>query len=600
MGDVSTKTVGRRFAFRLAACAAALTLSLSAIDRTSRAANLDELSLERWDKLREAERYQLNIAEKYFREQNWKVAQAEYEKYLRLYEKSEAAPYAQLKWSLCLRPLRLQNTAIKEGFQSVIDYWPESPEAVAAAYFIGETYLQIGDIPKAKKAFAAVFANHPDHYIATLSRADLCKIALTEKDEKKLAALWKELAFDVKRTPENTAICRDAAHLLTNHLLLKGNYAEAKRTLETNYPAQDAQGNPVPGAAAQLAGALASQAVGEFHLYPFDRRLDLHVYRGNCPVRALVEKADTKPQGEQAADQLIGLLKQLLPADAKILDVANPDPKIAENAKLARQFWYYIADAHDAAQRFDEVPKTYAQMEAALGVDDEMLGRLAGWWIGQQKYDQATATYGRFKDTLAGRAAVATMLRENQQQYDAAAGMFKNLAAEDKDRLGQWLSQAATCYDHNHGKNLQECINIYQQLIKDDTDKAADWQWAIAWTYHNFGQYKEAIATYRLTDRFPESYQRMAECHRALQQWSEAILLYNQLQGSHPPLADWAAYMAADTWKHAEKKQSAIKAYQLVCDKYPKSGYAAQAHAILQSEYKINYIGGGGKEAVEE
>jgi tetratricopeptide (TPR) repeat protein len=600
MADVSTKTVGRRLALCVVSAVAALLLLAGLPAARLRAANLDEMSLERWAQLREAERYQLNIAEKYYREQNWKVAQAEYEKYLRLYETSEAAPYAQLKWSLCLRPLRLQNTAIKEGFQSVIDYWPESAEAVAAAYYIGETYLQIGDMPKAKKAFAAVFAAHPDHFVATLSRADLCKIALTEKDEKKLAALWKELALDVKRTPENTAICRDAAHLLTNHYLLQGNYGEAKKVLESNYPEKDDKGNPVPGAAAQLAGALAAQAVGEFHLYPFDRRLDLHVYRGNCPVRVLVEKAETKPQGEQAADQLIALLKQVMPADVKVLDPANPDPKIVENAKLARQFWYSIADAHDAAQRFDEVPKTYSQMEGVLGVDDEMLGRLAGWWIGQQKYEQATATYGRFKDTIAGRAAVATMLRENQQQYDAAATMFKNLAVEDKERLGQWLSQAAIAYDHNHGKKLEECINIYQQLIKDDTAKAADWQWAIAWTYHNFGQYKEAIATYRLTDRFPESYQRMAECHRALQQWSEAILLYNQIQGSHPPLADWAAYMAADTWRAADKKQSAIKAYQLVCDKFPKSGYAAQSHAILQSDYKINYIGGGGKEAVEE
>ena len=37
---------------------------------------LDEMSLERWGKLREAERYQMQIAEKYFREQNWKATSA--------------------------------------------------------------------------------------------------------------------------------------------------------------------------------------------------------------------------------------------------------------------------------------------------------------------------------------------------------------------------------------------------------------------------------------------------------------------------------------------------------------------------------------------
>ncbi len=94
---------------------------------SSLAAPLDQLPLDRWAKLREAERYQLQVAEKYFREQNWKIALAEYEKFLSLYEKSDGAPYAQLKWSQCQVQLRKLNTAIKDGFQSVVDYWPESP-----------------------------------------------------------------------------------------------------------------------------------------------------------------------------------------------------------------------------------------------------------------------------------------------------------------------------------------------------------------------------------------------------------------------------------------------------------------------------------------
>ncbi|MEK6235482.1 MAG: hypothetical protein N2C14_12310, partial [Planctomycetales bacterium] len=98
---------------------------------------LDEMSLKRWTKLRETERYQLQIAEKYHREKKWKVAIGEYEKYLTLYEASEAAPYAQLKWSLAQVQLRQANTAIKDGYQSVIDYWPDSEDAIAAAYYIG-------------------------------------------------------------------------------------------------------------------------------------------------------------------------------------------------------------------------------------------------------------------------------------------------------------------------------------------------------------------------------------------------------------------------------------------------------------------------------
>ena len=54
------------------------------------AAELDELSLERWKQLREVERYQLKIAEEYYRDKKWKIAGDEYEKFLTLYKTSEA------------------------------------------------------------------------------------------------------------------------------------------------------------------------------------------------------------------------------------------------------------------------------------------------------------------------------------------------------------------------------------------------------------------------------------------------------------------------------------------------------------------------------
>ena len=60
---------------------------------------IDELALDRWKLLREAERHQLNVAEKYYREQQYKIALGEYEKFVTLYEKSEGASFAQFKWA---------------------------------------------------------------------------------------------------------------------------------------------------------------------------------------------------------------------------------------------------------------------------------------------------------------------------------------------------------------------------------------------------------------------------------------------------------------------------------------------------------------------
>ena len=56
--------------------------------------------------MREVERYQIKIAEKHFLKGSFKIALAEYEKFLTLYEKSAGAPYAQLMWSHTMMKLK--------------------------------------------------------------------------------------------------------------------------------------------------------------------------------------------------------------------------------------------------------------------------------------------------------------------------------------------------------------------------------------------------------------------------------------------------------------------------------------------------------------
>ena len=60
-----------RYLFTTCVC----LLSVSAVSAQQHA--LEEMSLERWAKLREVERHQLQIAEKYYREKKWNVAISE-------------------------------------------------------------------------------------------------------------------------------------------------------------------------------------------------------------------------------------------------------------------------------------------------------------------------------------------------------------------------------------------------------------------------------------------------------------------------------------------------------------------------------------------
>ncbi|MDE0821774.1 MAG: hypothetical protein OSA95_11670, partial [Opitutales bacterium] len=80
----------------------------------------DQLRFEVAKELRQTEKYQLVVAQRFFAKGDLKAAMAEFEKFLTLYERSDAAPYAQLMWSHCLVRQRKVNTAIRDGYQSVI------------------------------------------------------------------------------------------------------------------------------------------------------------------------------------------------------------------------------------------------------------------------------------------------------------------------------------------------------------------------------------------------------------------------------------------------------------------------------------------------
>lgn len=553
MGCSAKRGLNRQFAFRMTAVAVAGCALCTGVVNTATAGRLDEMSVERWKKLRETERYQLNIAEKYYHAQrNYKVAAAEYEKYLTLYERSEAASYAQLKWSICQSNLKNKHTAIKEGFQSVIDYWPESPEAVAAAYYIGLTYQEIGEVRKAKKAYQRMLADHPKHVVTVFAMNQLVDISVLEKDVPARVALWKKMTFEGNRKAGRDVqnICEKASRDLAVHQFTIGAFADGVKSLETTYGENDLVAQVV----AYARGPIASQAAD----------------------------SKSKAAADKLADAAISYVIAETPADT-----STPEKK-----QFAIQHWYHVADLNAAAGRADKVPPLYEQIIKKFGVDDGILGRFAGWWKSQKKYDLARQIYGRFEDKIEGQNQVAISYRE-EQRVEPAVLAYRKLSLEDAENAHKWNAQIAATYDDN--KLYKKAIEVYLQLMKEDIENAEKWRWAVAYDYERSGQYKQAIAYYRQCSNFPSNYQRMAGCNIALKQYGEAIVLYNQIVGSSPGTAPWASLQIGYTLELAGKKELAIKQFQAVCKRYPKDGHASRAHAHLQNKYKITATLGGAK-----
>jgi len=551
----------------------------------ARGQSMDEMSVDRWAKLREAERYQLQVAERYYRAEEWKAALAEYEKFLSLYEKSDEASFAQLKWSLCQIKLRKHNAAIKDGFQTLLDYWPESPDAPLAKYYIGQTNKAMGQIPQAKKAYYLTINDHPQHLATVRALTDLVEISEIENDLNSRVDLWKKLTFEVKRAPGSRRLCIDASTKLASYYFSQLLFNDGVKALATSFEPQE-----VPARVAEFLSA---------------------------PLAQLAAAAETKTKAERLADQAVAYYKSKLGA------TTEPEAK-----KAAQQIWFHIADAYAGARRDNNVPETYAQIMKLFGTDDETLGRLAAWYDSRERYEEAAKTYRAFKDKPEGLGRLGASCRR-RSDWDKAVAAYREAAAVDKNGPVRWLAEVGATYrearrvkeavdtyqqlrnsdvpnaikwlaevaaTYHYVRQLKQAIDTYVELLKVDPGNSQRWMWAIATTHQEAGQYKEAIGYYRQCTNFPENYNRMARCHRYLKQYPEALMIYNQIVGSDAGAAPGAMYQIGQTWEEAGKTEQAIKAYQALCKRFPKDSHASQSHALLQDKYKISVTMGGAKD----
>ena len=521
------------------------------------AQRLDEMSLERWGKLREVERYQLNIAERFYKKgestnanEDWKTAAAEYEKYLTLYERSEAAPYALMKWSLAQVKLRRQNTAIKEGFQSVIDYFPESPEAAASAYYIANTYKSMGRVPDSKKAYQNVLNDFSKHAVAVYAIRDLSQIAADEQDVESQVKLWKRLTFDTTRTKSTRAVCVSASNSLAGHYFRLGDFNQAKSSLQTSYKSN------LP-----------------YYVYYYCR----------SPISSLTGNDETRELGVKLSDTVTGFLAESYPA-------AIAEEKDRDQYK---QIAYWIIEVLGNSRRDQKVVDSDKQMIDKIGKDDELLGRLGSFYVSRMLYEQGRSIFRQFENKNEGLASVAGSFRSEKKLAEAVK-IYRQLAASDRENEVRWKGEEAAAY--REIGMYAEAIAIYRELLKIDAGNTQQWLWSIATAHHNAGQLKEAIGVYRQCENFPENYKQMASCHRSLKEYREALVLYNQIVGGSESQAPWAQLQIGYTYEQMNAKEPAIKAFQSVCKRWPKNSYASAAHAHLQDKYKISVTLGGAKD----
>mgnify|MGYP001162275753 FL=1 len=510
---------------------------------------LEQMPLEAFAKLREIERYQLKIAEKFYISGDYKAAASEYEKFLTLYERSAGGPYSLLMWSHCQVKLRLVNTAVREGFKSVIDYWPESNEAILSTFMIGNCHLLQGEPKKAEKVFDSVVIDYPKHYLATLAQVELLGIAATRKDEERQVELWTSIAFRTAKTKATATHRSMASRSLAMYYFREGEFPQGVEALSVYFEKDN-------GGFVRYTHEIGASAVGQ-------------LFRTDA----------TKARATKLAGQVISFLEERLPAD-----VSRDKSKAQARDVLGR-----IASIHKTIDRDKEVIAAYERMGKILGMDDGVLGEIAAWHKSKKRMEQARSVYGRYADKVNGRRAVAGSFRE-EKKYEEAVRHYLALIGLDKEREATWQQDVVSTW--RDSSQWDKAIATYRTLLTVDPDRHSDWNWGIAECYEKKRQWPQAIQSYRQTDNYPEGYFRMAECNRHLKKWTEGLVLLNQAK-SHENVADRAQHRIAQFYELAGKKENAIKSFQITCKKYPKSRYASISHAHLQTKYGISVTLGG-------
>ena len=505
----------------------------------------EQIEVDTFGKLRQVERYQLKSAEKFYTKGEYKSAAAEYEKYITLYEKSEGAAFAQLMWSHCQIKQRKVYAGIRDGFQSVIDYWPNSNEAKLATYLIGKSYKNIGELKKAESAYGKTIINYPSDHIALLSKLDLADISLIKKDQKRLNQIWGDIVFKTDKNKKSLPYITKSAQNLSKYYFNQSDFRKANDVLTTIYEGE------------QLKEAIYRNA--------------------KDAVTNLCKNKATKISGEKLADKIILIIMESI-------DNAKND----DLPELFRR----VARIHERALRDLEVIKTYELMANRLGMNDTIRNKIANWHNTMKRHSKSREIFAQFEDKSEGLKNIAQVWI-NEKQPNQAIQIYDRLFKVSPDKITKWKLATAKIYSST--KEHDKAIEIYRELIALAPAEASNWHWAIGRIYERTTRLKLAIQSYRQSDNYPEAYFQMAKCHRKLNEHTEALTLYHQAIATESAAPD-ATIAIAYTYEEQSNKNNAIKWFQRTCKLFPRSRNASKAHSHLQKEYGISVTLGGSKE----
>lgn len=528
----------------------------------------------------------LSKADKVFLQGKYREAVAEYDAFMTEYRQSPAAGYVLVRKGRSQMLDNKRNEAVMT-FKEVLDYFPNTVEYAAAAYFYqGQAFFENGEPKNAVKAWKKMVADpeYKQHRLAAPALMSLADYLVKDGKPAEAAPFYEQVAIDFRaRNTETAKAATERAYRCYVRLI------QDEKKFRTFY--------------LRVSGA-------EGKASEFDKAQD--VYWGD--LRGMIKGYDGF-EGEKAkddraayykywADQMEGKrLKDTafridwawfrlqhegkVPAWIERLDNQFASTyKAGDNALIVEIIFAFAAREETRKEKIEEYYTKLKFPEMGNG----LIVRLIDALLSGQRLDMARSACDRIDHSKwTDDDRLNFLVRVAKLDERLTLSVCKKMRDRDLGNFRLLKYYAGDEYGFKPDK-LDKALPIAAEVVKVPR-YASEGYWIQAQLLQGARRYEEAIESYINSQQEPDSLFAVASCYVAMRKRDEALTQLTQIENYFKEYAPQAALEMANVHRAFGDKDSEIAALRNVMKKYPTSGASNPAHIRLEA-YDVK-MGGG-------
>ncbi|HEY3325293.1 MAG TPA: tetratricopeptide repeat protein [Planctomycetota bacterium] len=491
------------------------------------------LAGERYKKLSVFERAQYDKAATFFKNNDFRAASAEFEKFKVQFQDSASAgtlAYTSFMHGYCLHQAKDRNAAIK-AYNDVLDYFKtEYEDAAAALFFKGIAFLDNGETKKGLQCMQQMVEdeNLRYHPLAAGALRRLAENYWKQKQTEQAIKYWKQVCEDFWRA--NPEEAKEARNSVTAWYLQQGDYTGYEKWLINDENRENANHRRW---VAQQAYEVSIGVFDQNNYGPLKKDAQLKDARAFLAWHKS-QKSWFEKDGQlwPYYDHTINFLLH------RLADKKDRDEQIGEVSA-------WLKTMRDAAK--DEVAK------------NDVFNKFS--WLVDRLCEMGDWTQAQFcADSI------------NQPQLSA----FKN--AEILMRRQKWPEAIARLDD------LEKSATDVSWQIRAKEERARIYR-------ENTGEYEKAIKLYHEIDKPPGTLWCIQDAYKRWNKQKEALTTLTEIENSFPDQAPQAAWRKAQYLEEAGDKNGVIAQCRRILKIYKAANEASPAKQLLRKY--ITQTGGG-------